>query len=767
MAAMGSLVANVVANTRQFDTAIARSQQALQQFGRGAQKAAEAAHSIETLSMSGNLSHELIVVTKQMGDLQTATAVAAQQAARFEHAAHLAAAGASAAALGANKFAGSASVVTTATASASHGMHVVVIGAIAVRRTLESLSWMFGVIADGARVLLIPVQALFRAFNILLYPLKLMGSVFINLAQGLFAILKPIISLAGGVFNLYVQFKAFQLQLKLMKAIFELLPPKVKAVATVLFSLGLASRAAGVAMSSMGAAGRMLSSVMSTLATPIRALLSPLKTLEAAFTRARSTITGFISSALSPLKIALSGLGAVAAVGGMLKLAGDAQTLQLQMEVLTKDAKVAADLIAELNAFSNIAPFNKMDLKQAATQLLAARTPAKEIVADLTVLGNIAAGTGANITELTDIFASFRNQQVLYNGDLDQLQRRGINVFGQLQAKFGDVQKAAADGRVTFNDIREALYQLSTGTGDFAGMIGKLSTSFAGQFSAFKNNILILATAIGSELMPHAQKLLEWANGLFRAFQQIEDKTGFIKELFVAGWDVITMTIAEKWDDMLERMYEATKRIGAKIASSKMSWFVGAATGYKMPGQQKADAAEKQRQMQQAQSLEQAMARFDALMAKLQTAPQKLPDPQLPPPVPNRQQMGAQLSEAIGGLIGDIKGNAAPVMAGVNQMLANAQLKGFLGLTALAGAFQGKETVVEERRQANRTATAMQRGSAEAYSAIVQSMSGAKDPVVKVIDKQTKALGEPLKQMADVLIKAKPLEVIGNLFGGD
>jgi hypothetical protein len=61
----------------------------------------------------------------------------------------------------------------------------------------------------------------------------------------------------------------------------------------------------------------------------------------------------------------------------------------------------------------------------------------------------------------------------------------------------------------------------------------------------------------------------------------------------------------------------------------------------------------------------------------------------------------------------------------------------------------------------------MQKGSAEAYSAIVKSMSGAKDPVVKVIDKQTKALGEPLKQMAEVLIKAKPLEVIGNLFGGE
>jgi hypothetical protein len=765
---MGSLVANVVANTRQFDTAIARSQQALQQFGRGAQKAAEAAHAIDSLSMSGNLQTELVTVTKQMGDLQAVTAVAAQQAARFEHAAHLVAAGTSTAATGVTTFVASTGMINAAAVSASHGMHTVLIGAIAVRRTLESLSWAFGVVADGARVLLVPIRAMFNAFKMLLYPLKLVVSVFLNVAQGLFAMLKPVISLAGGVFNLWVQFKAFQLQIKLMRTLLDMLPPKVKAVATALFGLGLASRAVTAGLSSMGAAGRMLGGVLSFLATPIRALLSPMRTLEAVFKKTGSVISGFVSSALTPLKIALSGLGAVAAVGGMLKLAADAQTLQMQMEVLTKDTKVAANLIADLNAFSNIAPFDKMDLKQAATQLLAARTPAKEIVADLTVLGNIAAGTGSSITELTDIFAGFRNQQVLYNGDLDQLQRRGINVFAQLQKKFGDVQKAASEGRVTFDDMRQALYEMTTGTGDFAGMISKLSGSLAGQFSAFKNNITILATAIGTELLPYAEKMLEWANGLFRAFQQLQDKTGFIKELLVTGWDVVTLTIVEKWDEMLNEMIRLTYQKGGKIGKFMMNFTspVGAAIeAGKMimqganalgPGQPRANAAAD------------AQAKFNKLLEQLAPKPQpKPPEPQLPIPQANAGQAGLVVANAIGDMIADMKGNAAPVMAGVNQMLANAQLKGFFALNAISSMFGGKATDGEQKQQARHTATALQRGSAEAYSAIVQAMSGAKDPVVKAVDKQTKALGEPLKQMAGVLIKAKPLEVIGNLFGGE
>jgi predicted lipid-binding transport protein (Tim44 family) len=168
-----------------------------------------------------------------------------------------------------------------------------------------------------------------------------------------------------------------------------------------------------------------------------------------------------------------------------------------------------------------------------------------------------------------------------------------------------------------------------------------------------------------------------------------------------------------------------------------------------------------------AQSLQQAQTRLETLLQKLATAPAPMAEPQFPVPQMAGKQGGMVLANAIGGMISEMKGNAAPIVAGVNQMLADAQLKGFLALTAISSAFDGRGSEGQQKQQARQTATALQRGSAEAYSAIVQAMSGAKDPVVKAVDKQTKALGEPLKQMADVLIKAKPLEVIGNLFGGE
>jgi hypothetical protein len=231
---------------------------------------------------------------------------------------------------------------------------------------------------------------------------------------------------------------------------------------------------------------------------------------------------------------------------------------------------------------------------------------------------------------------------------------------------------------------------------------------------------------------------------------------------------VVTLTIVEKWDEMLNEMIRLTYAKGGKIGKFMMNFTspVGAAIeAGKMimqgadalgPGQPRANAAAD------------AQAKFNKLLEQLAPKPQpKPPEPQLPIPQANAGQAGLLVANAIGDMIADMKGNAAPVMAGVNQMLANTQLKGFFALNAISSMFGGGATDGEQKQQARHTATALQRGSAEAYSAIVQAMSGAKDPVVKAVDKQTKALGEPLKQMANVLIKAKPLEVIGNLFGGE
>ena len=59
-----------------------------------------------------------------------------------------------------------------------------------------------------------------------------------------------------------------------------------------------------------------------------------------------------------------------------------------------------------------------------------------------------------------------------------------------------------------------------------------------------------------------------------------------------------------------------------------------------------------------------------------------------------------------------------------------------------------------------RTAGALQRGSAEAFSAIVQAMMGSGDPTVSAIQKMQKAIVDQLKKNAP---KNQQVELVGGL----
>lgn len=753
MASMGSLVVDLQANTQQFTSAIARSQQAMAQFGAGANKAAEAAHALDVLTVGRDTVQQLQEAAVKMTDLQTATQMAAEQARRFEQLTHQASAATTVASTGLLALTKNAATVAKGTAVVSHQMHAVVIAAIALRRTLESLAWAFGVIADGIRVLLAPFRLLARSIGIVLMPFRVLGSAFMVFARAVGMVLGPIISLGSGVFMLWTYFKAFQLQIKLTQAILGMLPPKVKAVAAVLFGIGIAARTGQMALRLLGTAGRWVSAAFSMMLAPVRALLSPLKTLEAVAKKTASALKNFVSSAMTPLKLAFSGLGVVAAVGGMLKLAADAETLQMRMRVLTKDAAVAAKLVEDLNAFALTVPFDKMDIRSAATQLLAVQTPVGELIGDMQVLANLAAGSGQSITELTDIFATFRSQGTIAMQDVLQLQRRGINVVPELTAKFGDLSKAMENGRVTFYDIREALYAVATAGGAFAGMTDELSKGLAGQFAQLKNNILIAATAIGEQMRPMVTALLSELNGVIQAFMGIGDKVAFVKDLLVAAVDVATEAIKAKWQVMLGEMLSATAKVGGEIGQLLNPATAGAAAS-RLLGQMFGGVGANPRPA----GLLEAEQRLGALIGQLKPKPAApAAEPKLPPPPPGAGQKAAA---GLGEFFANLKGDAAPVMAGLQQFLNDKVFGGVMAANKIAGLFGGggeRDTADMDKK----TAGALQRGSADAYSAIVQAMMQRADPVVQATKDQTKVLKKPLFDLVDLIKNGPAVKLFG------
>jgi hypothetical protein len=283
-------------------------------------------------------------------------------------------------------------------------------------------------------------------------------------------------------------------------------------------------------------------------------------------------------------------------------------------------------------------------------------------------------------------------------------------------------------------------------------MTDELSKGLAGQFAQLKNNILIAATAIGEQMRPMVTALLKELNGVIQAFMGIGDKVTFVKDLLVAAVDVATEAIKAKWQVMLGEMLSATANVGFEIGQLLNPATAGAAAN-RLFGQMFGGVAANPRPA----GLLEAEQRLGALIGQLKPKPAApAAEPKLPPPPPGAGQKAAA---GLGEFFANLKGDAAPVMAGLQQFLNDKVYGGVMAANKIAGLFGGGERDAVDMEK--KTAGALQRGSADAYSAIVQAMMQRADPVVQATKDQTKVLKKPLFDLVDLIKNGPPVKLFG------
>jgi tape measure domain-containing protein len=209
------------------------------------------------------------------------------------------------------------------------------------------------------------------------------------------------------------------------------------------------------------------------------------------------------------------GLGVGAAAVGIVKMATDAETLSTQMKVLTGDAGTAAKVIEQINTFAAETPFQQMEIGEAARKLLAFNGSAATVVDELRMLGDIAAATGQPIGELSELYGKAKVQGRLFGEDINQLTGRGIPIISALAREFGvaesEVKSLVEKGAVGFPEMQRALAGMTGPGGQFAGMMAEMSETTAGKFSTFVDNVKMLGTELGEQVLPYANDFLTWA----------------------------------------------------------------------------------------------------------------------------------------------------------------------------------------------------------------------------------------------------------------
>lgn len=786
MATIGDLVVRLSANTKAFENGIAKSQIALHHLTNTATKAANVVSDLESIKLGTGLQTGLIKSTESMNALQVATHEATTALTMMERGFDFAAASTALAATGMKAATSASAMMIAGIAGASSQMMTAMITTRALRQTLGTLSFALGLVADGLRVVLQPIQMLGSAFKALgslsLWLAKLLLKPFTPLiyvlklcARAAWMLISPFLGLGTSVLKLYVTFKAFQLQLRILRYIFGLLPPRVKAIVVGLMALGAASRVASAAFASLGVVGRMAAKAISLLTLPIRALISPVQTAKstvaalnttlvkttAVATQAAAAVRGRFTAGIKSMAgsvvgslrslIAFGGNALPFAAVGAIKLAADAETLAMKMKVLTGSADAAAAVMSKLDAFAAETPFQKMEVGQATQTLMAFGSKAGTVFDELRMIGDIAAGTGTPLNEMADLYGKMRIQQTLYSEDINQLTGRGIPVIQALAKQLGvaekNIKKMASEGKIGFPELQRALASMVGPAGIFNGFMLELSTTTSGKFSTFVDRVLLLGTAIGQELLPYANELLDWSSGMVQNVDFIgssfasaititktwftETRTFFEKIGVVVG--VVVGSISSNWRGMLDDVKNYT--------GSFFDWMRENLTRMVENTIRAAQNAKNILSGNTTEVRDLIDEWGNTVQREVSTLkPMRPMVPFKPPELSNKtQNVLADVAEALKGFNKAPPAMAAKAIEGLDALQAGSRAGGIAPMT---------DKTSDTEKAKTELAAATKAGSQEAYSLLAQSFIKSKDPQVKATQEQTKALLKPLGQMA-------------------
>lgn len=176
------------------------------------------------------------------------------------------------------------------------------------------------------------------------------------------------------------------------------------------------------------------------------------------------------------------------------------QQAQIGFTTMLGSSKAAGDYIQQLQNFAKSTPFEFGDLVRQAQQMMGMGIAAKDVIPDLTALGDSVASIGGSAQQVDSVTLAFDQMAAkgtLDMGNMNQLMQNGVpNALKVLAAHYkvttGEMIQMISTGKVQSSEALPALVQgLEKGTAATAalgGMMQKQSLTMAGALSNIKDS---------------------------------------------------------------------------------------------------------------------------------------------------------------------------------------------------------------------------------------------------------------------------------------
>lgn len=209
--------------------------------------------------------------------------------------------------------------------------------------------------------------------------------------------------------------------------------------------------------------------------------------------------------------LTLSVTAPLAAIGGLsLKAAADQEKVNMQLENLIGNAEKAAALSEDLEKIKMSSPIDVSAIDDAALRLITMGQSVDKVASTLQNFAKISAGTGIDLTTLTEYFAIAQSGPQGMSRALLALNKR-VPVLIEMQKIFKEkfnmnlslkeIQKLAAEGRIGISMLEESFARLTREGGRFSDSIAKQSNTLSGALQLIKNNFARFEEAIGFAIM--------------------------------------------------------------------------------------------------------------------------------------------------------------------------------------------------------------------------------------------------------------------------
>lgn len=202
-------------------------------------------------------------------------------------------------------------------------------------------------------------------------------------------------------------------------------------------------------------------------------------------------------------------------------IGGELENQKIAMASILQDEGKATTIFNQIKKLAVASPFGVMDLNQYAKQLSAYSIPYNELYDTMKRLADISAGVGVDMGRIILAYGQIKAAKFLKGTELRQLTEANIPMVDKLAERFsklegrivsaGEALDMISKKKVTFEDVKDVLWELTDDGGMFNNMQEVLSESVKSKWKNLADAIDIMlgdiAESMGSTLKWTAESL--------------------------------------------------------------------------------------------------------------------------------------------------------------------------------------------------------------------------------------------------------------------